>query len=179
MELRSGCVVPALGGGLCMLSNALFELAARLDWKILERHGHTLEAAPSQSRPWGMDATVFWPYVDLRVQPRQPILLQTRVEDEALLLRVFGQQPCAIRVELESRHNIIEQGVRRNQIWRRRFFPDGGLEDELIAENRKHILHAGPQRRRNCLTCGESECHARVAWKGPNGPRDVAPRPLT
>src|SRR4051812_13627990 len=32
MELRGGCVVPALGGGLCLLSNALFRAAVDLGW---------------------------------------------------------------------------------------------------------------------------------------------------
>src|SRR5687768_4518213 len=42
MELRSGCAVPAVGGGLCLLSNALFALAVELGWTIHERHGHSM-----------------------------------------------------------------------------------------------------------------------------------------
>lgn len=164
MEVRAGCVVPALGGGICLLSNALFELAVRLDWRILERHGHTVEAVPTWSRPWGLDATVFWPYVDLRVEPRVACLLRARVEDgEWLVLEVFARQAWRGRVELESRNNGLEAGARHNQVWRRSYLEDGRLMgEELVAENRKHILHAGPQRRRNCLTCGESGCRARV-----------------
>ena len=163
MELRAGCVVPALGGGLCLLSNALFDLAARLDWVIHERHGHTVEATPTWSRPWGMDATVFWPYVDLRIEPRVPCLLRVRVENETLVLEVLARHPWNGRVELESRCNAIDGAVRSNQVWRRRFSADGALlGEEMVAENRKQILHAGPQRRRNCLTCGETGCRARV-----------------
>lgn len=54
MELRGGCIVPTVGGGVCLLSNALFAMAARLGWAVLERHGHSLEAVPpTDGGPWG------------------------------------------------------------------------------------------------------------------------------
>src|SRR3954470_5652647 len=69
MELRGGCVTPAIGGGLCLLSNAIFELAVRAGWKIIERHGHSLEAVPPAAGNAPLDATVAWPDVDLVVAP--------------------------------------------------------------------------------------------------------------
>src|ERR1041384_1083314 len=67
MELRGGCVTPAIGGGLCLLSNAIFELAVRSGWRIIERHGHSLEAMPPAAGTVPLDATVAWPDVDLVV----------------------------------------------------------------------------------------------------------------
>src|ERR1041385_4399597 len=58
MELRGGCVTPAIGGGLCLLSNAIFELAVRSGWRIIERHGHSLEAVPPAAGVAPLDATV-------------------------------------------------------------------------------------------------------------------------
>jgi vancomycin resistance protein VanW len=59
MELRGGCVVPTAGGGLCLLSNALFAAAAELGRWILERHGHTMTAGVAGAAD--LDATVLWP----------------------------------------------------------------------------------------------------------------------
>ena len=163
MELRAGCVVPALGGGLCLLSNALFEMAARLDWKILERHGHTIEAVPSHSRPWGLDATVFWPYVDLQVEPQTPCQLRVWVKDESLWLAVEGERAVETRVELEERACSDLGDLRCNELWRRVLAESGELlREEKIGENRKRVLHTGAQRRRNCMTCEEHGCRARV-----------------
>ncbi len=162
MELRAGCIVPALGGGICLLSNALFVMAARLGWKILERHGHTMEAVPCYSKPWGLDATVFWPYVDLRVEPRERVRLKVRVEGGQLVLAVESQQPFQERIELLGVDNRVGDGWRENRLLRRRFDTEGVLIDEdVIGHNRKKMLHS-QQRRRNCLTCGESNCQARV-----------------
>jgi hypothetical protein len=65
--LQSGCVVPAVGGGLCQLSNALYELALRTGSHIVERHPHShrLPSTPEN------DATVAWNYIDLRFRPRR------------------------------------------------------------------------------------------------------------
>ncbi len=138
MELRAGCLVPALGGGICLLSNALFDMGARLGWQVLERHGHTLEAVPSWNRPWGMDATVLWPYVDLRLEPRWDCRLSLRVRNEVLLLEVWGREPFPERVELESRREVVQGDLRCNEVWRRRWGAGGEwLGEERIARNSK------------------------------------------
>lgn len=165
MELRGGCIVPALGGGLCLLSNALFELAVRLGWRIDERHGHTLEAIPAPGRlPWGLDATVFWPYVDLRVTPPVEVSLHVAVVQDRLVLEVRGRQPLAIRVDVREVDDVVTQDgserVRRNRLIRR-ITDDQGTREDVVAVNRKRLLHDQEQRR-NCLTCGELACHARV-----------------
>ncbi len=168
MEVQAGCIVPALGGGLCLLSNALFELAAHLGWRILERHGHTREATPPRPGTlWGLDATVFWPYVDLCIAPATGrARLTVRVEDEVLHLAVDASEPLAYRVELESvEEQLVQQTpqrIRINRIRRRLLCPTTGrlLSRAVIADNRKALLHAEEQRR-SCLTCGETSCHVR------------------
>ncbi len=70
--LQAGCVVPAIGGGLCQLSNALYELALRTGCEIVERHGHSHRLPGTPLR----DATVAWNYIDLRFRPK----LRTRIE---------------------------------------------------------------------------------------------------
>jgi hypothetical protein len=52
--------------------------------------------------------------------------------------------------------------IRHNQIGRRIVDVATGrvVVSEVIAENRRRLLHAAEQRR-NCLSCDEDACHAR------------------
>ena len=66
-DIRQGCVIPTIAGGLCQLSNALYDLALKAQFTILEwhRHSHFIEGSQNtQNR----DATVKWNYIDLRFQ---------------------------------------------------------------------------------------------------------------
>ena len=76
-ELREGCVVPAPGGGLCQLSNALFQLAQQAGWQVLERHRHSMLLPGSQAAV-DRDATVFWNHVDLRLRVPPSALTRRR-----------------------------------------------------------------------------------------------------
>ena len=82
--LQQGCVVPAVGGGLCQLTNALYEAALRSGCEIVERHGHSVRMPNAPVH----DATVAWNYVDLRFRARQAMRLAVRVEDGALSVAV-------------------------------------------------------------------------------------------
>jgi vancomycin resistance protein VanW len=169
MELRGGCIVPTVGGGICLISNALFRMACELGWRVIERHGHTMEASPPDpAEPvWGLDATVLWPHVDLRIAPHAGLArLSVRVAGDALEVAVDAAEPLATRVELRSAGDWIgeREGVRirHNQIGRRIVDVATGrvVVSEVIAENRRRLLHAAEQRR-NCLSCDEDACHAR------------------
>ena len=90
-ELRSGCVIPSVGGGLCQLSNALYGLALDAGWEIVERHAHT-RTVPGSTVPHGRDATIFWNYVDLRFRPNIDCQLSVEVFQTELhvQLRALG-----------------------------------------------------------------------------------------
>jgi len=163
---QDGCVIPAVGGGICMLSNALFAMAAQLGWRILERHGHTLDGAPVPEAQWGLDATVFWPYVDLRFAPREgQVRLGVSVRSGTLYLRARGAEPLRGAVELEAidGRTVARQGLlfRENRI-RLRLIDNAGatLAEEIIADNRKRLRAPG-EMAISCLDCGERECHLR------------------
>lgn len=64
-ELRSGCLVPNLGGGLCQLSGLLHAAALEAGLEVVERHTHS-RSLPGVTLLPENDATVFWNYVDLR-----------------------------------------------------------------------------------------------------------------
>ena len=165
MELRGGCVVPSLGGGICVLTNALFAAAVQLGWTIVERHGHTLEVvAPPAGALWGVDATAVWPDLDLRFAVPDgdgSARLGVRVEADTLVLRVHGEQPSRHRVLLDiddaGLMSVDGSRVRRGSVLRR---IDNGPA-ELVATNAKRLLEDG-ERGRTCLTCDRLTCGARV-----------------
>jgi len=94
--LRQGCTIPAVGGGLCQLSNALYDVALQTGCQIVERHAHSRVVAGSAAAA-GRDATVAWNYVDLRFIAPQPLLIRASVVDEHLVVsfRVGADSPLA------------------------------------------------------------------------------------
>ncbi len=169
LSFRGGCLVPTLGGGVCLLSNALFAMAAGLGWRVLERHGHTLEAIPAgPGEVWGLDATVAWPHVDLRVAPAEGhAVLGCRIEGDALVLTVNADRPAPAGVVVAAeavRDEETSDGlVRSGRLVRRTLAASGHLvAAEVLGESRKRVL-SPPERARTCLTCGETACAARVA----------------
>ncbi|MEZ4403782.1 MAG: VanW family protein [Kofleriaceae bacterium] len=157
LEVRSGCVVPSIGGGLCAVANALFGMAVELGWVIHERHGHSVALFD----PRALDATVAWPHVDLRVAPRTgAAVLTLSLVDGDLVVAVHTDHrpPLAVEVRVELAEDV---GARRFLQVRRRVY-DGAaaLEDRLVVDDVKTILpparaHAG----RTCLTCDQVACH--------------------
>lgn len=127
-ELRGGCVVPTLAGGLCQLSNALATVAARAGFELVERHGHTARieqaAAPAGDE---IDATVFWNYVDLKIRAPQPWRLEVELSATELVLRI--------------RARSAPRAPAQPLLWRREARP-----------------HAALPVARGCLSCAQTEC---------------------
>lgn len=158
-EIRDGCVIPSIGGGLCLLSGALFRLAAEMGWQIYERHGHTVQGREGQ-----VDATVFWPQVDLRFAPKHDCaVLRVVMQDESLIVESYGSKqhvplpvwrgPTHIRMQ-NSEHPQISNQVEVSQVFRK-----GHGTLEVLGSDRKTTLPQGLAR--NCLTCHEYACKER------------------
>jgi len=170
MELRGGCVVPSVGGGICRLSNGLFELAARAGFRILERHGHSTEAVPDAP---ALDATVLWPHIDLRFAPRSGrARISARVDGETLVLAAYGERAPEADAELAVVDEWVEplgaERIRHARIVRRMRDRASGARGavEELGRNRRRVLHAG-ELGRSCLSCGETACHDRVVPRSP------------
>lgn len=88
-ELREGCIVPAIGGGICQLSNALYDAALQAGFEIVERHGHT-KVIPGSLAERGRDATVFWNYVDLRFISSHAFRIEATMNADSLTIRLRG-----------------------------------------------------------------------------------------
>ncbi len=85
-ELREGCLIPNIGGGLCQLSNALYDAALQARFEIVERYAHTQVVAGSLAEQ-GRDATVFWNYVDLRFRSPAAFRIEASLDGENLTVR--------------------------------------------------------------------------------------------
>ncbi len=85
-ELREGCLVASTGGGLCQLSNGLYEAALAAGFEIVERHAHS-RLVPGSRAAAGRDATVFWNYVDLRFRSRAAFRIEARLTGTQLEIR--------------------------------------------------------------------------------------------
>ncbi len=86
-ELRSGCLVPNLGGGLCQLSGLLHSAALAAGLEVVERHEHsrTFDGSPLADE---QDATIFWNYVDLRFRAPFAWRLETRLTATDLVVSI-------------------------------------------------------------------------------------------
>jgi len=86
-ELRQGCMIPTVGGGLCQLTNALSRVAHRAGMEIVERHSHSVQ-------PEGFfidgatDATVFWNYVDFRFRSPHAVRIGASLSETMLAVRL-------------------------------------------------------------------------------------------
>jgi hypothetical protein len=93
-ELREGCIIPNIGGGLCQISNALYDAALQADFEIIERHAHT-QVIPGSLAEQGRDATVFWNYVDLRFRSEKPFRIEAKLDGENLIVRFRSEKTAA------------------------------------------------------------------------------------
>jgi hypothetical protein len=94
-ELREGCMIAVVGGGLCQLSNALHLAAGEAGMEILERHAHT-RVVPGSIAAAGRDATVFWNYKDLRFRASMPFVLEVTIDSTNLTVRFRAPRSARI-----------------------------------------------------------------------------------
>jgi hypothetical protein len=88
--LQQGCMVASVGGGLCQLSNALYEAAVQAGCRMVERHAHS-RIVPGSLAAEGRDATVAWNYVDLRFTADCALRLSVRLDRETLSVSLLGE----------------------------------------------------------------------------------------
>ena len=90
-ELRQGCMVPSIGGGICQLTNALSRVAHAADMEIVERHTHTAHP-PGFFIDDRTDATVFWNYIDFCFRPPVGVRIGATLTESTLVVRLDALQ---------------------------------------------------------------------------------------
>ena len=90
-EIREGCIIPTIAGGLCQLSNALYDAAFKAKFDIVERHKHTKVIKGSLAEQ-DRDATVKWNYIDLRFKSNFDFRIEVELTAEKLIVAYRSQQ---------------------------------------------------------------------------------------
>ncbi len=103
-ELREGCIIPNVGGGLCQISNALYDAALKAGFEIVERHAHSQIVAGSLAEQ-GRDATVFWNYVDLRFKSSAAFRIEAHLDKNDLRVRFRSDAPKNNFVQISKSSN--------------------------------------------------------------------------
>ena len=94
-ELRHGCLIPSIAGGICQLSNSLCRAARLAGMEIVERHAHSAPSVDGLTFDPEDDATVFWNYVDFRFRATRPVQLSVRLSADNLVVRLISQKKAA------------------------------------------------------------------------------------
>ncbi|MEM2592437.1 MAG: VanW family protein [Thermofilaceae archaeon] len=78
-----------VGGGICVVSTAIFQAAALAGLEITERHPH---AYPMRYANPGLDATLNYPNKDLKIKnpTDKPIVLRLYIKHRRVVVHVFG-----------------------------------------------------------------------------------------
>lgn len=87
-QIQEGCLIPARGGGICQLTNMLYEAALSTGCEIVERHPHTRKVPGARANK--PDATVAWNHIDLRFRSTRDLYLRAYLSPDELILQVFG-----------------------------------------------------------------------------------------
>jgi vancomycin resistance protein VanW len=155
LEMHQGALVGAPGGGLCQLSNLLYWMALHLDLQVLERHRHETDLFPDDERsvPFGMGATVFYNYLDLRFRNTltQPLLLRVSVQRPLLCGSVLSTLEKAFDVEIrETEDRFVRRADgsvwRENRVAKRVEYFDGRAPRQVeIAHNVGRVHYDVPE----------------------------------
>lgn len=91
-SIRADATTGDPGGGLCQLSGIAYELGLRAGLYVVERHAHSRDLYTSEDErftPLGLDATVVWPWKDLRLENRLGVAVTMRFGVEGMMLKAW------------------------------------------------------------------------------------------
>lgn len=95
-EIREGCIIPTIAGGLCQLSNALYDAALKAGFEIVERHKHTKVVKGSLAET-DRDATVKWNYIDLRFRSSSSFRIDIDLAPDSLVVKLRSAADPAVQ----------------------------------------------------------------------------------
>jgi hypothetical protein len=113
-EIREGCIVPTIAGGLCQLSNAIYDAALKANFEIIERHRHTKVIKGSLAEQ-DRDATVKWNYIDLRFKSKHPFRIEIELTSEKLIVKLKSSEK--INPFFDNNSNNLFQSSKLNDCY--------------------------------------------------------------
>ncbi len=101
-EIYKGEMVRGIGGGTCQVSSTLFAAALYGGLDVVERYPHS---RPSAYMGLGLDSTVAWPSVDLKLRNPWsfPVAIRAEVRGTRLQVHLFGaENPAKVDISLAT-----------------------------------------------------------------------------
>jgi vancomycin resistance protein VanW len=151
MELHEGGFRPAVGGGLCQLSNLIYWITLHTPLTVTERFRHQYDVFPDANRtqPFGSGATCAYNYVDLQIRndTDQTFCLHLFLTDTHLVGEWRTERASGQRYEVYEKFHTFAQKIwggytRHNQIWRRVYDASGEeIGDEFVTENHALMMY--------------------------------------
>ncbi|HOM71854.1 MAG TPA: VanW family protein [Armatimonadota bacterium] len=113
LMFSNGEVISGLGGGVCIVSTALYNTALKTGCKIIERFHHS---GPVRYAGPGLDAAVVYGVMDMAFKndTMSPLLIRSEVIDNRLTVSMYGRKKADFDVEIvaseleELPYKIIE-----------------------------------------------------------------------
>lgn len=99
LMFSSGEVVTGIGGGICLVSTALYNAVLQAGYKIIERAHHS---GPVRYAEPGLDSAVVYGMLDMKFKNDSisPILIRARIVDNKLTVSVNGRKKPGYEVEV-------------------------------------------------------------------------------
>jgi VanW like protein/Putative peptidoglycan binding domain len=100
-EILKGEMIEGVGGGTCQVASTFHAAAFFAGFEVLERLPHS---RPSAYIPMGLDSTVVYPAVDLKLRNPHafPVVVHTRVVGNALRIELLGAaKPVSVSFKRE------------------------------------------------------------------------------
>ncbi len=157
MMLVNGRPVPAVGGGLCALSNLIYWMTLHTPLSVRERFRHSYDVFPDSNRvlPFGSGATCVYNYRDLMIknESQETFALFVWIENDRLRGEWRAKNPSKILYEVYQKdHWFTNEApgiyLRHNRIFRKAWAlplsPDGErtlIEDVEITENHALMMY--------------------------------------
>jgi hypothetical protein len=105
-QILEGEMVRGMGGGTCQVSSTLHAAALHAGLSVVESYLHSRPLAYIDK---GLDATVAWPFVDLKLQNPWPVALaiDAEVEGGMLTFRFLARnKPATVRIRRDIREVV-------------------------------------------------------------------------
>jgi len=103
-NLVNGKISEEVAGGICQISSIIYHTALKTDLEIIERHNHSVDIYAEEDRftPLGADATIVFPYKDLRIKNKYefPISFSFAINDNEVV--------CTLNSENHIQENNLE-----------------------------------------------------------------------
>lgn len=139
-QIQEGCVIPAIGGGICQLSNALYSCALDSGCEIVERHPHT--RALSRTSPFkSRDATVAWNHIDLRFRSDVGIRMSAKLTRDSLVVEFLGEKRAQCIRKQVREPRVIQDAASCETCGQGDCFRHGAVDRAAVRQSTAYVLN--------------------------------------